>query len=63
MTDQFSVKVLDSQKAWAARVGALRLDIMVENETAYNHYFKAKAAAAPAGAKPAAPAAKPAEKK
>jgi TRAP-type mannitol/chloroaromatic compound transport system substrate-binding protein len=70
LTDPFSVKVLESQKAWAARVGALRLDIMVENETAYNHYFKAKAAAAsapkpapPAAAKPAAPAAKPAEKK
>ncbi|MGH7479512.1 MAG: TRAP transporter substrate-binding protein, partial [Candidatus Methylomirabilales bacterium] len=61
LTDPFSVKVLESQKAWAARVGALRLDIMVENETAYNHFFK-KPAAAPA-AKPAAPAAKPAEKK
>ena len=59
LTDPFSVKVLASQKAWAARVGALRLDIMVENETAYNHYFKAKPAAASAP-KPAAPAAKPA---
>jgi TRAP-type mannitol/chloroaromatic compound transport system substrate-binding protein len=59
LNDPFSRKVLASQKAWAARVGALRLDIMVENETAYNHYFKAKPAAAPA-AKPASPAAKPA---
>ena len=59
LTDPFSVKVLASQKAWAARVGALRLDIMVENETAYNYYFKAKPAAASAP-KPAAPAAKPA---
>jgi len=59
LNDPFSRKVLASQKAWAARVGALRLDIMVENETAYNHYFKAKPAAASAP-KPAAPAAKPA---
>ncbi|MGH7411102.1 MAG: TRAP transporter substrate-binding protein [Candidatus Methylomirabilis sp.] len=58
--DPFSTKVLASQKAWAERVGALRLDIMVENETAYNHYFKPKAAAATAPKPATAPAAKPA---
>jgi TRAP-type mannitol/chloroaromatic compound transport system substrate-binding protein len=63
LTDPFSVKVLESQKAWAARVVPLRQEIMVENETAFNYYFKPKPAAAPAAAKPAAPAAKPAEKK
>jgi TRAP-type mannitol/chloroaromatic compound transport system substrate-binding protein len=36
----FFVKVLESQKQWAARVVPLRQEIMVENETAYQHYFK-----------------------
>ena len=36
----FFVKVLESQKQWAARVVPLRQEIMVENETAYRHYFK-----------------------
>jgi TRAP-type mannitol/chloroaromatic compound transport system substrate-binding protein len=36
----FFVKVLESQKRWAARVVPLRQEIMVENETAYRHYFK-----------------------
>ena len=36
----FFVKVLESQKQWATRVVPLRQEIMVENETAYQHYFK-----------------------
>jgi TRAP-type mannitol/chloroaromatic compound transport system substrate-binding protein len=36
----FFVKVLESQKQWATRVVPLRQEIMVENETAYRHYFK-----------------------
>jgi TRAP-type mannitol/chloroaromatic compound transport system substrate-binding protein len=36
----FFVKVLESQKQWAARVVPLRQEIMVENDTAYQHYFK-----------------------
>ena len=36
----FFVKVLESQKQWAARVVPLRQEIMVENEPAYQHYFK-----------------------
>jgi TRAP-type mannitol/chloroaromatic compound transport system substrate-binding protein len=36
----FFVKVLESQKQWAARVVPLRQEIMVENDTAYRHYFK-----------------------
>ena len=59
----FFAKVIESQRKWAARVVPLRQEIMVENETAYAHYFKPKAAVAPApkpAAKPAAPAAKPA---
>ena len=50
----FFVKVLESQRAWAARVVPLRQEIMVDNEPAYAHYFKPK----PAAAKPAAPPAK-----
>ena len=48
----FFVKVLESQKAWGARVVPWRQEIMVDEEIAYNHFFK----------KPAAPAAKPAAK-
>jgi hypothetical protein len=48
----FFVKVLESQKQWAARVVPWRQEIMVDEEMAYNHFFK----------KPAAPAAKPAAK-
>jgi TRAP-type mannitol/chloroaromatic compound transport system substrate-binding protein len=48
----FFVKVLESQKQWAARVVPWRQEIMVDEEIAYNHFFK----------KPAAPAAKPAAK-
>jgi len=33
-------KILDSQKAWAQRVGILRAEVMVGNELATNHYFK-----------------------
>jgi TRAP-type mannitol/chloroaromatic compound transport system substrate-binding protein len=36
----FFVKVLESQKQWAARVVPLRQEIMVDNEPAYQHYFK-----------------------
>jgi TRAP-type mannitol/chloroaromatic compound transport system substrate-binding protein len=45
----FFVKVLESQKQWAARIVPWRNEIMVDEEMAYNHFFK----------KPAAPAAKP----
>jgi TRAP-type mannitol/chloroaromatic compound transport system substrate-binding protein len=36
----FFVKVLESQKQWATRVVPLRQEIMVDNEPAYQHYFK-----------------------
>jgi TRAP-type mannitol/chloroaromatic compound transport system substrate-binding protein len=36
----FFVKVLESQKRWAMRVVPLRQEIMVDNEPAYQHYFK-----------------------
>lgn len=36
----FFVKVLESQKQWANRVVPLRQEIMVDNEPAYQHYFK-----------------------
>jgi len=39
-TDPFFAKVIESQKAWAKRVGKWSLDITVENQTAYDHYFK-----------------------
>jgi len=48
----FFVKVLESQKQWAARVVPWRQEIMVDEEIAYNHFFN----------KAAAPAAKPAAK-
>ncbi len=38
----FFVKVLESQRAWAARVVPLRQEIMVDNDPAYQHYFKKK---------------------
>lgn len=62
LNDPFSQKVLASQKAWAARVVPLRQEIMVENDTAFTHFFKPKPAPKPAAAPaaPAAPAAKPA---
>ena len=37
--DPFFVKVIESQKAWAKRVGEWHLDITVENQTAYDRYF------------------------
>lgn len=49
-TNQFFVKVLESQRKWAARVVPWRQEIMVDNDPAYAHYFKPKTAAA----KPAA---------
>jgi TRAP-type mannitol/chloroaromatic compound transport system substrate-binding protein len=36
----FFTKVLESQKRWAARVVPLRQEIVVDNELAYQHYFK-----------------------
>ncbi|MDJ0635240.1 MAG: TRAP transporter substrate-binding protein [Xenococcaceae cyanobacterium MO_188.B29] len=36
-------KIIDSQKAWAKRVGEWSLDLTVENQTAYNHFFNAQA--------------------
>jgi TRAP-type mannitol/chloroaromatic compound transport system substrate-binding protein len=42
----FFVKVLESQRQWAARVVPLRQEIMVDNEPAYQHYFKASGAPA-----------------
>ena len=42
----FFAKVLESQRQWAARVVPLRQEIMVDNEPAYQHYFKASADAA-----------------
>jgi TRAP-type mannitol/chloroaromatic compound transport system substrate-binding protein len=41
----FFAKVIDSQRKWAERVVPLRQEIMVDNEPAYNHYFKGKTAA------------------
>jgi TRAP-type mannitol/chloroaromatic compound transport system substrate-binding protein len=38
----FFAKVLESQRKWAERVVPLRQEIMVDNEPAYNHYFKGK---------------------
>jgi TRAP-type mannitol/chloroaromatic compound transport system substrate-binding protein len=62
----FFVKVLESQKQWAARVVPWRTEIMVDEEMAYNHFFNkaaaptAKPAAKEAPAKaPAAPTKKP----
>jgi TRAP-type mannitol/chloroaromatic compound transport system substrate-binding protein len=62
----FFVKVLESQKQWAARVVPWRNEIMVDEELAYNHFFnKATAPAAKPAAKeapakaPAAPTKKP----
>ena len=46
----FFVKVLESQKQWAARVVPWRQEIMVDEEMAYNHFFKQAAAAKPAAA-------------
>ena len=37
--DSFFAKVIESQKEWAKRVGEWSLDITVENQTAYNHFF------------------------
>jgi TRAP-type mannitol/chloroaromatic compound transport system substrate-binding protein len=39
----FFARVLKSQREWAARTVPWRQRIMVENETAYEHYFKKKA--------------------
>ncbi len=39
----FFAKVLKSQQEWAARTVPWRQRIMVENETAFEHYFKRKA--------------------
>jgi TRAP-type mannitol/chloroaromatic compound transport system substrate-binding protein len=36
----FFVKVIESQRQWAERVVPLRQEIMVDNEPAYQHYFK-----------------------
>jgi TRAP-type mannitol/chloroaromatic compound transport system substrate-binding protein len=38
----FFTKVIESQRKWAERVVPLRQEIMVDNEPAYNHYFKPK---------------------
>jgi TRAP-type mannitol/chloroaromatic compound transport system substrate-binding protein len=38
--DPFFAKVIESQKQWAARVVPLRSEIMVENQLAYNHFFR-----------------------
>jgi TRAP-type mannitol/chloroaromatic compound transport system substrate-binding protein len=40
----FFTKVLESQRKWAERVVPLRQEIMVDNEPAYNHYFKGRMA-------------------
>ena len=42
-TDPFFAKVIESQKGWAKRVGEWSLDITVENQTAYNHFFNTQA--------------------
>jgi TRAP-type mannitol/chloroaromatic compound transport system substrate-binding protein len=46
----FFVKVLESQKKWAARVVPLRQEIVVDEELAYNHFFKQGAVTKPAAA-------------
>jgi len=46
----FFVKVLASQKKWAARVVPLRQEIVVDEELAYNHFFKQGAVPKPAAA-------------
>jgi TRAP-type mannitol/chloroaromatic compound transport system substrate-binding protein len=46
----FFVKVLGSQKKWAARVVPLRQEIVVDEELAYNHFFKQGAVTKPAAA-------------
>jgi TRAP-type mannitol/chloroaromatic compound transport system substrate-binding protein len=46
----FFVKVLESQKKWAARVVPLRQEIVVDEELAYNHFFKQGAVPKPAAA-------------
>ena len=38
--DPFFARVIESQKDWAARVVPLRQELMVENQTAYEHYFR-----------------------
>ncbi len=57
----FFVKVLESQKQWAARIVPWRNEIMVDEEMAYNHFFNkpAKPAATAAPVKAAAPTKKP----
>ena len=42
-SDPFFAKVIQSQKEWAKRVGEWSLDITVENQTAYNHFFNSQA--------------------
>ncbi|MDJ0635241.1 MAG: TRAP transporter substrate-binding protein [Xenococcaceae cyanobacterium MO_188.B29] len=37
--DPFVVKIINSQKEWAKRVGEWYLDLTVENQTAYDHFF------------------------
>jgi TRAP-type mannitol/chloroaromatic compound transport system substrate-binding protein len=59
-TNQFFVKVLESQRKWAARVVPWRQEIMVDNNPAYAHYFRPKTAADKPAAGP--PAAAPAKK-
>jgi len=39
--DPFFAMVIEEQKAWAQRVVPLRGEIMVDNQTAYRHFFKA----------------------
>lgn len=39
-SDPFFAKVLDSQRQWAGRVVPYRLEVLVDNNLAYNHYFK-----------------------
>ena len=41
--DPFFASVIESQKAWAGRVVPMRGEIMVENQLAYDHFFKARA--------------------
>jgi len=56
----FFVKVLESQKQWAARVVPWRQEIMVDEEMAYNHFFKQPAPPAAKSDVTAAPAKAPA---
>jgi TRAP-type mannitol/chloroaromatic compound transport system substrate-binding protein len=60
--DPFFVKVLESQKQWAARVVPWRQEIMVDEEMAYNHFFNKPAAKPAAAAAPAKPPAAPTKK-